>query len=290
MKKFFVLIESVLLISCSTVKYTQVVTLASDQLTANEYKALYYENDAVRITYDFSDNSFCFLIENRTNDDIEVDFARSFFCVNGIAFDYYRDKMSASWSSTTNTSRSGNVSVSGNSSTSAFLNSHAVSDGNVSSLSYLRDTYSSASVYAYGRESTSTHSGGHAASYRERPISIIPGGVGKIFCEFPVFSRRFTSDDLVEAPYYEPSSIHFNDHNASPYLFINRIMLVHNGQDMPIRNEFYISGITNVRTSTMQEPVYEEKTYGDGYVEKFKISDGVNKYKAPYNAFIEYKK
>jgi hypothetical protein len=251
----------VCLSSCSPklVKYCQVLTMDSEEMETSAENALFYRDAEVEITYTFTDNTIQFLVQNLTDKDITVDLSRSFLCINGIAFDYYQDKTfwNAAGSSFSSQSVIHNSTTRINSSGTAYSYWAYNPIGGTYNENYKSNTRS---TYNGSTNSYSTcNFDADAVSYKPKPLSIIPGGCGKFFCEFPVLSFRYTNEKLTEYP-TEFISFQFPKKSASPYVFLNRIMLICDGVDKPIGNEFFVSQITNYHQDSMRQIVAYQTT------------------------------
>lgn len=105
MKMKALLISSVLftaiLSSCVSNSYYQVYKVSPIGKTMKSDSSLVYEDNNCKISYnlwkDGGDMSFYF--HNKTEDNIYLDLGESFFVLNGISYDYFKDRTFASTSS-----------------------------------------------------------------------------------------------------------------------------------------------------------------------------------------------
>lgn len=227
---------------------------------SNEQELFYRDSD-VKITYTFTNNQILFLVWNLSDKDMTVDLSRSFLCLNGIAFDYYQDK--TVWTAAGSSTSSVQSYTYSNSQIGASGTTYSYWSYNP--LGGVYNSNSNVNVLSTYSRVTSTQSNcnfdADATSYKTKPMSIIPGGFGKFFCEFPVLSFRYTNDNLNDYP-KDSNSAQFSEKSASPYVFINRIMLVFDGVDKPISNEFHVSEITNYKKEAMMEVIGYQTTEG----------------------------
>ncbi|MBD5320620.1 MAG: hypothetical protein HDS07_07020 [Bacteroides sp.] len=99
---FFISIIACMLCSCNPKPYYQICTVASD-LPKNSAEAFIYTDNQLKIEYDFWSNggSIQFTVTNQSNEMINLDLSKSFCIKNGVAFDYFRNRLSSSSSTST---------------------------------------------------------------------------------------------------------------------------------------------------------------------------------------------
>ena len=94
MKKAFILLSlSLMLASCATA-YQQIATVQSSQATHSRDGTLSFSSDNVVVDYDFWSlgGEVSFVLTNKSDNDIYIDLSRSFLVVNGMTFDYFKNR------------------------------------------------------------------------------------------------------------------------------------------------------------------------------------------------------
>ena len=197
------------------------------------------------------------IIKN-TNEDIYIDLSRSFLIVNGMTFDYCRNRTYKS-------------------KTSGIVNNLSSEKGNTAdnrkSMTYVLDKdATSPDRYNYNIETT------------EKEGVWIPAHAARYFCEFYLLQDTYRRCGFPLNPSRkEKASIDFNEKDT-PYAFENRLMIMVNGQEQRLVNYFYINNITNLHESEAIEQGYIRDCFGHPTEEKFKRC----KYQASNRFYINY--
>ena len=221
---------TILFASCTSSAYYQVYKTAySDKLSIKDNE-LVYEDDNCKVFYNLwtEGGDIGFKLYNKTDKNIYLNLEESFFILNGIAYDYYKNRV------ITNSSNSG------------------------STVSYGINASSSATGYNYfdliqtNKISVSKSTGiissnGYSVSTNEEKVICIPSKTSKIISEYSINQSLIRNCDLYKYPTKnQVKSIGYNK-SQSPIVFSNR-MTYSLGQDTtPIKfeNEFYVMEITN---------------------------------------------
>ena len=262
-------LTAVTLSSCKTVYYQVYKAVPTEQLTI-EQNTLAYEDENCKVAYnlwaDGGDIGFSFY--NKTDHNIYLNMAESFFILNGVAHDYYKDRKLVSGStigSNVSTGVSASVDVTGFN----FLNLLQTNSGQASKKQgILRTTEQS-------------------VTYNEKEVVCIPPGTKKNISEYKVTDMLFRDCDLLRYP--ERKQVHTKKFyvTESPLLFSNRLAYTVGESKELIRfeNGFYVSEITNY-------PEKEITKYG--YYEfcgqKSPKQELYFKNPAPDNFYIRYEK
>jgi len=226
-------------------------------------KELTYENDQVRITYDFwgEGGDAGFLLTNKTGQDIVIRKDECFFVLNGIAYDYYRGRILTTGSTTGRTAS-------------------AVAQSGVSG----RVRGSSAHWSTTSEE-----------SFQEQRELIVPAGTARRVAEYNVNREVFRSCDLLRFPSVRKNPSKTFAEANSPFRFANIIVYSVQGSEEKyrVRNDFHVSAITNYNArafaKTMEEEFCGKKTGklvtaypmagpGKFYIEYYRISSSTGKY------------
>jgi hypothetical protein len=231
-QKFILLvIISILLTSCSTtIFYYQVYKTAySDKIKLDENN-LFYEDDNCKVVYNlWSDGGdIGFRFYNKTDKNIYLKMDECFFIFNGIAYNYYKNRV------VTNSSNSGtSVSYGANLSNS------------VTGYNYFNLIQTN--QFSLSKSSGIISSKGYSVSTNEEKVICIPSKTSKIISEFSINQSLIRNCDLYKYPTKnQVKSIEF-DKSKSPFVFSNRITYGLGQDTTPIKfeNEFYVSEITN---------------------------------------------
>ena len=242
-KKAFILAAIVLFsTSCSTTFYQVYKATPIGPLTSNSNN-LVYEDDNCKVSYNLWDEGgdVGFLFYNKTDQEIYVDLTESFFIINGMARNYYRDRVFAETiNSGTTTAKSASVtsSVTGYN----YLNLIQTNRKQVSS---------SAAVIT---------SKGYSTEYNEEKIIHIPAKTSKVIAEYGINSTLFRDCDLLRYPTKSQIKSKFFTKADSPIIFSNRISysVGQSGERIKFENEFYVNEVTNYPEKEMLETKSEE--------------------------------
>lgn len=225
--KFFSLVAliAMTLSSCSTTVYYQLYKTASvtkDISTQND--ELVYEDSNCKISYNFwsSGGDAAFVFYNKTNENIKINLSDSYFIMNGIAFDYYKNR-------TFTTSSGESLAIDKKNSQLVQLNTIF---GPVIGLQSAQKGF--------------THSSGSSVAVTESMIISIPSKTAKIISEFSINELRIKNCNLLKYPSKKQvQSVSYSE-KSSPFVFSNRISYsVGAGSTIKFENEFYVSEISN---------------------------------------------
>ncbi len=205
----FTTIISLFFLACSAPYYQMYKAIPSDTMK-NMDNSLVYEDENCKISYNlWSDGgNIGFRFYNKTEQDIYLNLEQSFFILNGVAYDYYKNRV---YSNSTYSSTSASAPI-----------SNTVRVGFASSL-------------------------GNSTSYAEKNIVCIPSKASKIITEYTINEIPYRDCDLLRFPKMRQISTETFNKDESPYVFSNRIAY-NVGQSenlIKLENEFYISEISN---------------------------------------------
>ena len=234
---FIIAFLSILFSSCSTTFYQVYKTETdADLKTANQQ--LIYEDADCKISYNLWDNQgdIGFMFHNKTNQNIVVNLEESFFIVNGIAHNYYKDRIYT------------NTSAIGSSVTTEASASKLVSGTNF--IGMLQGSQGLSSIGTSGR----------SVAYTEAKTMIIPPKTAKIIKEYSINNTLYRDCDLYKYPRKSQiKTLNFGK-NDSPLVFNNRIAYSQGESTDLVRveNSFYVSAITNYPENELLESRKEE--------------------------------
>lgn len=239
---FFTAVITVFLTSCATKYYYQVYKAVPTDKSISVDNELIYEDDNCKISYDLwqEGGNIGFHFYNKTNTNIYLNLDESFFVLNGIAYDYYKDRVftsSASSGSTTSKSTSSSKSVTG--------------------INFL-DLLQTNKIQASNSVGVMTSSG-YSISYNEEKVICIPSMTSKIITEYNINKSLYRDCDLFKYPTKKQINSKYFTKSESPIVFSNRITYTVGLSDKQIKfeNEFYISEISNYPENEITELKYK---------------------------------
>ena len=209
-----------------------------------------------------------FRFYNKTDKDIYIHLPNCFFILNGIAYDYYKNR---------------DFTQTSNSKISSENNTYSSSSLKSKSLLSIEETNTSALYYS----SEFVTSSGASVTYHEKELICIPPHSAKVISEYSINETLFRDCDLFKYP--DKSQINtkeFNENNT-PLKFSNRIAysLGEGSELMNFENSFYVSSITNYPEKEIvksEHPSYCGQKSGT-YVKYFTNQ-------SPDKFYIKYKK
>ena len=254
--------------SCSSTSFYQVYkTTASDKINVKE-NALVYEDQNCTISYNFwgNEGNIGFQFFNKTDKNIYLNLDESFFVLNGISNNYYKNRVF------TNSQSSGVIVSKGATASQSF------SGNNFMNLLQNNFISASSSVEKTGLSGTSV-------SYNEEKTICIPPQTAKVISEYNINGYLFRDCDLLKYPTKkEVKSKNFSK-STSPIIFSNIITykIAQSDTQNKVQNEFYVSEITNLPESEMYSSKYEEYCG-----KKNSIKTKYSLKQSPNNFFIRY--
>lgn len=269
--KNLLLLSCVILItSCASNTFYQVYeTEVAGDLTKTD-NSLVYEDENCRVLYNLwgDGGNIGFRFHNKTDEPIYLHLNQSFFILNDVAYDYYRDRV---------------ITYSNSSEIEALKSTYSGSSVTGFNFLNLLQTNSAAKSGMVGSKASS----GKSVSYQEEEIVIIPSGASKIIAEYSINESVIRNCDLLLYPNRrEIKSVSYSSSN-SPLEFSNRITYSV-GQDSNLnefQNQFYVSGISNYPEKEFTVEEYDEFC-GDKSTMKSKYF----KKTAPDQFYIKYSK
>lgn len=275
---FLLLVSAICLLSgCMPQVYYQLAHISSSDVSQNDDDAYVFSDSGISIAYDFWHNKgrFDFTITNTTDEEIYVDLSRSYFILNGIAYDYYLDRtysITESSGKTTGTTKAASASVSGAASTGIVYLGHDVNVGVTAGLSSL-----------HGESLANYDGAAFSVEYREKPVVCIPANTSKVFIEYAITDKPYKDRrKLAESPnkFSRSNVVRFAE-DESPYAFENRIAIKRGDDCHILRNSFYVSEIMN---SSLDDAMPLETIEEHGKT----MSIRNPKYMSPATFYIEY--
>ncbi|MDR0812250.1 MAG: hypothetical protein LBN23_08305 [Paludibacter sp.] len=238
--------------SCMPVNYYQVYKVKSVNIGTEQKNPLVYEDNNCKVSYDFWSNGgyLRFEIYNKTDKNLFIDLGKSFFILNGIAYDYFESK--------------------------TFESRRSISTRTGGAVSYGYVAISTAKT-DFNEETISTI---------QKEVICIPPKSAKIVNEYYVTKSLYRDCNLFIYPSRKQIVTSNFSEYESPFVVRNIISYNVESTDNQVKfeNKFYISEITNYPQSQIKE--LEKKQFCGEYEMKYVQK---SKYVAPDKFYIEYK-
>ena len=283
MKQILFLVSIMMLQSCAY-KYYQVYEVGSD--VEKKENALVYSDENCEIIYNLwaESGTMDFVMTNKTTEDIYVNMTKSFFVINGLAHDYYKDREYTSTVASQETSTAGLTNSFYSSTTkSALATVYGYRMWTPGTIGYAKSVNTGVGV---SKNVNVTKSLGHSASVmtREEKEILVPAGASKIIKSFGVSDYVYLECDNVDfnEPKKESEKIIYTE-EKSPLRFKNRIVYSINGEEKRVVNSFWVESVQNIDENTMMEDVLEKNC-----ITKIKETNKYMKMSAPnmfYNTY-----
>ncbi len=242
-----------ILTSCVPATFIQIykATPSSNKLINNEDR-LMYEDDNCKVLYNLwtEGGNIGFSLYNKTDDDIFINMKESYFILNEMAHNYYKDRV--------------------------YTDYKEVKVIPQQSFSFLKASYNNNSDIGGLR---------YSVSQNEEKVVCVPSKSFKIIEEYNISKSLFRDCDLYKYPTKKQIRVKRFSKVESPFVFSNRIAYhIGMSQDLiKFENEFYISEIGNYPESML----YTLKSV-DFCDQNNKVL--MNKAKAADKFYIKYKK
>jgi len=240
---FFLGMIAIFMASCATTSFYQVYKANPSENIQIKGDYLVYEDDNCIVSYNLwgAGGNIGFRIYNKTDLNIYLNLEESFFILNGVAFDYFKDRVF--------TQSVG----SGSTSSRSAAASRSETGTNIFGLTQTNRVAGSANV---GVITTSEYS----VSFKEMKNILIPPRTSRIITEYSINETLIRHCDLFKYPTNRQINTKRFTNSNSPLVFSNRITYNLGDTDNPIRfeNEFYVSEITNYPEREIMEARFEE--------------------------------
>lgn len=219
MKKLLIPFLTILLTSCSVTNYYQVYKANSENGTFAKDK-IFFEDKNCSVTYNLwaEGGDIGFSIYNKTDNDLTIDLTKTFFVLNGVAYEYFQNRT-----------------FSKSSSSGTTLTSYPY---------YYYWYWNPAKV-------SGTNSTSFSTSFAEKPELTIPSKTSINISEYHVANSRYVKCDLEEYPSRRNVKTLKFDKTNSPFVFYNLITYKTKSDSSRIENKFYVSEITNLPSTEM---------------------------------------
>lgn len=255
--------------SCVT-SYYQVYKASSGENISLMDNKLVYEDENCKVFYNLwsEGGNIGFKFFNKTNKNIYLNMEESFFILNGTSNNYYKNRIftrSNTLGTSVSNSRNAGKSMTG-----------------INNLNLIQTNSISATNYS---ELIASH--GYAVSFNEEKIICIPSLTAKNIAEYNITNSLFRDCDLFKYPSRNQIKTKSFNKDNSPLTFSNQLIysVDKSGQPVKVKNDFFVSEITNYPETEILESVIEE------YCEQKSLSrNNYIKDIAPNKFYIHYLK
>ena len=229
--------------SCITPSYYQVYKATPMGEVVKNDNFLLYEDENCIVSYNlWSDGgNIGFKVFNKTDSNMYLNLDESFFVLNGIAYNYFKNRVFT------------HSVGSGTASTRSASASGSVSGTNIFGLPQTNRIGTGSSVGV-------VLSSEYSVAFHEEKTIVIPPKTSKIITEYSINQTFIRDCDLFRYPSSRQiNTIRFSK-DESPIVFSNRITYTLDGTETPVRfeNEFFVSEVTNYPEREIMESRYEE--------------------------------
>ena len=278
MKKLLLILCVTGLYSCTTTYYQVYKAAPVDKTVKSLSNYLAYEDDNCIIAYRFWGNggNIGFEFHNKTNKNIYLHLDECFFVSNGIAYNYYKDRIFTQSKSNTFSESATYGSVKSFTYGKSYYNSW---------LNELEKISASVSIAATSSKSAGNSSTtGSSVAYKEEKIVCIPSNASKYILEYKIKEDVYRECGYLRFPSVREITTKAFSKESSPLVFSNKIAYSFENENI-IRFEtmFYIAEITNYPRSAMFKFIND-------YCEKQVVKDEVFKDPDPDKFYIMYSK
>ena len=257
---FTCLITSLLFISCVSPYYYQVYKASAPEKIELKENLLVYEDPNCIISYNLWEEggNIGFSFFNKTENNIYLNLEESFFILNGVANNYYKNRV--------------------------FTNSNSgIVSKSITGYNYF-NLFPMNSI-AISNTATNVTSTGYSIASNEEKIICIPSKTSKIVAEYKINESLFRDCDLLKYPSKRDIKAKSFTKSNSPIVFSNRLAykISQNENLVKVENEFFVSEITNLPQNEMFVSKYEEICG-----KKSNLPMKISKEKAPNKFYIQY--
>lgn len=213
MKKIILPILTLLFTSCAVTNYYQVYKTNADNGIVDNNNIVFEDNNC-SVYYNLwtEGGDVGFSIYNKTESDLTVYLTKTFFVLNGVAYDYFQNRTFSKSSNNGTTLTSYNYPY--------YWNYNVTKVAGISSTSF-------------------------STSYIEKPELTIPPKTLINISEYNVTNERYINCDLAKYPTRKNiKTLKYSEDN-SPFVFYNLITYATKSDTLRLENKFYVSEITN---------------------------------------------
>ena len=243
------MIVCAMLSSCAPTTYFQMYQTQPITDISIRNDCMVFEDGNCEILYNFwkEYGEIGFVFHNKTSENIYLHLDECFYVANGVASDYYQNRIYTRSKSFVSTNQLSNIygSYVTKSNSSASANYYQIGGYGSGSADGNQTIYKNG--YVYGSTGTVTSASSNSISVAEKQIICVPPMTSKIISEFDIKNSVYRSCDIYRNPRKKDShSVSFSQDNT-PLTFGNRITYSVGDSEELIRvnNDFYVSKISN---------------------------------------------
>ena len=263
-------LAAIVLTSCKSSVFYQVYKADPSQGMTHKDNRIVYEDENSIVSYNLwkDGGNMGFIFTNKTDSPIYLNLEQSYFILNGISYNYYKDRVfTSAVSSGVSESSSGTASKS------------------MMGLNYLNLFQTNKA--AVSRSAGITKSSGTSISYNEQKVVCIPSNTSKIINEYNITESLIRDCELLRYPSRKNIKTLYYSKDESPLTFSNRLTytLANSSNLIRFENEFYVTEVTNYPEKEIIRKEYDEfcGEKGDEKVKFFKNT-------SPNKFYIQYTK
>jgi hypothetical protein len=270
-KLLFIVAITSFLASCNSVSnYYQIYKVNPSENIVKKDNLLVFEDENCIVSYDLWQNggNIGFNVYNKSNKNLYLNLEQSFFIFNGIANNYYKNRIFS------NTSNSGTISqstLSLSKSITGFNNLNLLQTNNKTATSNIG----------------LVNSIGYSVSFNEEKIINIPPKTSKYITEYSINNSFYRDCDLFKYPTKKQIKTKTFSKTDSPLVFSNKIAYFMESPEKLIvfDNSFYISEIANYSEKDAFYLKTDEYCGKKGFTKSYYFND-----KSPDKFYVKYVK
>jgi len=236
-------IIAVMLTSCASNTFFQVYKVTPTDKIILKENNLVYEDNNCKILYNLWNDggNIGFMFKNKTEKNIYLNMEESYFVLNGIAHNYYRNRV---FTNSINKGISASHSATVSESMTGVNYINLIQSNRISAINSVDIMDAS----------------GYSVSYNEEKIICIPALTSKIVSEYSINKIPFRHCDLFQYPTNKKIKVVTFTKENSPLVFSNRITYTVGEKNEPIKleNEFYVTEIGNYPKSKIVDEKFDD--------------------------------
>jgi|SRR5690554_1774222 len=240
---YVIALTALIFCACKPKVYYQVYKATPTESLVIEQNALVYEDENCEVTYNLWSNGgdVGFSFYNKTDKDIFLSMDESYFILNGVAHDYFRDRTFLS-ATTFGTTDSRGASASTSLTGFNFFNLLLTNRGEAN------------------RRLEVMNSSENSVTFKEQSVICIPPRTFKYITEYNITNTLYRDCDLFRYPKKSQVVTKRFYESESPIVFSNRLSYTVGDSNELIKfeNKFYVSEITNYPEKEITADEYTE--------------------------------
>ncbi len=260
-----------LLTSCNvTSNYYQIYKTSTSENLVKKGDFLVFEDENCSVTYNLWNDggNVGFKIYNKSNKNLYLNLEESFFVFNGVANNYYKNRVFS------NSVNSGSMYSSG-----------AMASKSVTGYNFLNLLQTN--KVAVSSNTGTVNSSGQSVSYNEEKIVSIPPKTSKYVVEYSINNSLYRDCDLYKYPTKKQINTKSFTKSDSPFVFSNKISYYMDSPDKLIKfdNSFFVSEIANYPESEAFYSKTDENCGQKSMTKSYYFND-----KSPDKFYVKYVK